>query len=557
MKKGVIFIAILGLFYASHALHAQVFYKWKAQIGTGTNIYKGDVSNAGALKPAFSLGLERTLAYGVSLKAGFEQYTITANDRVTARHILTPDADNFDRSLNFKTKAFNPYLQAIYSANNGYLLPEDAIVSPFAFLGAGITSFQVWADQFYGPGSNYRYDYANLDGQIRTITSGEATLQDGVFETNITKLTLEETQKSNVAFTPSVGLGANVRISERFSGYVSANMLFPFTDYLDGVSGKFNPNVEPTSNEAYLSNTGGIAGDFRGNPNNKDRVIRGSVGFNYHFGGNYYDKGPVVLAPPQDTTKGKKIKKTDNYQIDPFNENAIVTTKGKKPFTLKEKEEMVFFTNENGQRDTMFVMKIDTVYKNESYAVRGADVSSPTKEYRSLNGAPAAGADAAVIQDIYEKLTQLTNGLATIDNRVRQIENTINNSPVRTYGNAGGSGVENNANIFNELQSVVVYFPYGKASLDESSTTKLNTIADILKQYPAIGVALNAFADPSGSASTNMRVSQERAASVRKYLSTQGVKSYQMIAQYHGSEEDSGGADPQKRRVELEFIKVR
>lgn len=556
MKKAFIFIGVLGLFYASHALHAQVFYKWKAQAGLGTNIYKGDIGNAGKLKPAFSAGLQREIAYGLAARAGFERYTITANDRVNASGELTENANNFDRSLNFKTNAFNVSLQAVYSANNGYLLPENARIAPFAFAGAGITGFEVWTDQFYGPGSIYPYDYANLDGNIRNVTSGNPKMQDGVFESNVTSLALEETQSANTVFTPNVGLGANIRITNRFSGYISSHIAFPFTDYIDGVSGKINPALDPSSTEAYLANPAGLLSEFRGNPGKKDRIISATFGVSYHFGGNYYDKGPVVLAPPQDTVKGKKGKKIENFQIDPFNENAIVAGKGKRPFTLKEKEEMVFFTNENGERDTMFVMKIDTIYKNESYAVRGTETEAP-KEYQSLSnnsGAPVAGADATVIRDIYEKLSQLTEGIAAIDNRVKQIENTLSTSTVRTYST---SGTENNADIFNSLQSVVVYFPYGKSSLDASSTTKLNAIAEILKQYPNIGVALNAFADPSGSSSTNMKLSQERASSVRKYLSTLGVKSYQMIAQYHGSEGDSGNADAGRRRVELEFIKVR
>ncbi|MBX7240580.1 MAG: OmpA family protein [Bacteroidia bacterium] len=556
MKKAFIFIGVLGLFYASHALHAQVFYKWKAQAALGTSIYKGDIGNSGKLKTAFSAGLQREIAYGIGARAGFERYTVTANDRVNASNELTEDADNFSRSLNFKTKAYNVSLQAVYSANNGYLLPENARIAPFAFAGAGITGFEIWADQYYGPGSIYPYDYANLDGNIRNVTSGDPKMQDGVFETNVTSLPLEETQPANTVFTPMLGLGANIRISNRFSGFVSSNIAFPFTDYLDGVSGKVNPALEPTSTEAYLANPGGLLSEYRGNPGKQDRIISASFGISYHFGGNYYDKGPVVLAPPQDTVKGKKAKKTENFEIDPFNDNAIVSGKSKRPFTLKEKEEMVFFTNENGERDTMFVMKIDTIYKNESYAVRGTETAAP-KEYQSLtnnSGAPAAGADATVIRDIYEKLSQLTEGIAAIDNRVKQIENTLSNSSVRTYPSPVA---ESNTDIFSTLQSVVVYFPYGKSSLDAASTTKLNTIAEILKQYPNIGVALNAFADPSGSASTNMKLSQERASSVRKYLSGLGVKSYQMIAQYHGSEGDAGSADAGRRRVELEFIKVR
>lgn len=557
MRKFVILIGVLGIFYNTHALHAQVLYKWEVRAAAGSTLYRGDISNAGKLKPAFSAALERKIAYGVSARATIEQYTLMANDRVNGSGTLTPEAENFDRSLNFKTRATYVGIQAVYSANNGYILPEDAVIAPFAFVGAGITSFQTWADQYYGPGSVYPYNYGDLEGNIRNITSGNPKLQDGVFETKITGVALEEKQLSNTAFTPVLGLGANVRISNRFSAFITTHYGITLTDNLDGISGNINPVLEPTSSEYYLANPGGLNTAIRGNASKQDRIFNGAVGISYHFGGNYYDKGPVVVAPPEDTVKGKKPKKQEAYQIDPFKENGMASGKASKPFTLKEKEEMVFFINEDGKKDTMFVMKIDTIYKNESYAVRGSEPTVP-KTYESLNQNPAAtvgqgGADAAMIRDIYEKLNQLTESIASIDNRVKSIENTISSSPVRTYSPSPTPETD----MISSLQSVIIFFPYGKSTLEAENTEKLKTIADILKQYPSVGVALNAFADPSGNPSMNMKLSQDRASSVRKYLTGLGVKSYQMIAQYHGAEGDIGKADPERRRVEIEFIKVR
>lgn len=582
---------IFTVFLFSQAM-SQSAYKWKLHVGGGAMMYKGDVGKSyGKKQPSLHLALERRFAYGVAAQLGFDKGAITGNDRLNAAGKLAKDNPNFDRALNFRTKMSSAYIKLVYYTNNGYIFKETARFSPFAFAGIGMTNYRIFVDQYYGSFSGTPYNYANLDGNIRPdISEGNKQMQDGVYETEVTKKNIEETTPKNLALTIPLGLGVNVRFSDRWSAQIAASMLLPNTDRLDGVSGKANPNADPASQEAYLANPSGYLGARTSNTK-KDKVYNASLTVGYSFGGNYYDAGPVVQAP-KDTTKVRKTQ--ESYEIDPFEESAIATSRGtKKNFTLKEREEVVLFTNSEGKKDTMFVMKMDTVYadagssyasnypKNTTGGYRGTGdnpkntsgsspytLNQPYTSYQAMDPIQSSGADAAVIRDIYLQLQKLNSGLTSIDNRVKQIENTLANGALKgtpmavapnptSVTNTINTVTTDNSSMFDGMQQVVLYFGYGASVLDAATTTKLAAVAAILKQHSNVGVALNAFADPSGSSGLNMRLSQERAASVRKYLVDAGVKGYQVIAQYHGSEEKSGAPDPSKRRVEVEFIKVR
>lgn len=577
----------------------QSLYKWKLQVGAGIMSYKGDIGKSyGKMQPSLHFALERRFAHGVAAQLSFDKGAITGNDRLNSNGKLAQDNPNFDRALNFRTKMSSAYLKLVYYTNNGYIFKENARLSPFLFTGVGFTNYRIFVDQYYGPNSSYQYDYANLEGNIRPdISDGNKQMQDGNFETEVTRKGLEEAVPRNLTLSIPLGLGVNVRFSDRWSAQLAASMMLPNTDRLDGVAGNVNPRLDPLSPDAYLANPTAYTGNRTSN-SSKDKVYNAYLSVGYSFGGNYYDQGPVVHAPKKDTLKNKTKEPAENFAIDPFEESAIAAKNKKKNFTLREREEIVLFTNNEGKKDTMFVMKMDTVYADALAAnytsynntprnaesggtTRGSESGYPKNNsgayqmkdaytsYSSMSPNQASPADAAVIQDIYLQLQKLTSGLSSIDNRVKQIETTLANGALKggTMAIAPNPNTINttttvnsssdNSSMFDEMQQVSLFFGYGASTLDAATNTKLDAVALILKQHSNVGVALNAFADPSGSSGLNMRLSQERAASVRKYLVAAGVKGYQIIAQYHGSEEKSGAPDPTKRRVEVEFIKVR
>jgi len=101
-----------------------------------------------------------------------------------------------------------------------------------------------------------------------------------------------------------------------------------------------------------------------------------------------------------------------------------------------------------------------------------------------------------------------------------------------------------------------VLFDTGKSDLKSSARERLAKVAGILIAYPEIHVEIDGYTDSTGSLEFNQRLSQQRADSVRSYLSGQGVNSSAITTQGFGpsdpiaSNETASGRQ-QNRRVEL------
>src|SRR5579864_6124889 len=101
-----------------------------------------------------------------------------------------------------------------------------------------------------------------------------------------------------------------------------------------------------------------------------------------------------------------------------------------------------------------------------------------------------------------------------------------------------------------------VLFDTGKADLKSSARERLAKVAGILIAYPDIRVEIDGYTDSTGSLEFNERLSQQRAESVRSYLSSQGVNSSTITTQGFGPSQpiasnDTATGRQQNRRVEL------
>src|SRR6202790_2535233 len=101
-----------------------------------------------------------------------------------------------------------------------------------------------------------------------------------------------------------------------------------------------------------------------------------------------------------------------------------------------------------------------------------------------------------------------------------------------------------------------VLFDTGKADLKPSARERLAKVAGILIAYPDIRVEIDGHTDSTGSLEFNERLSQQRAESVRSYLSRQGVNYSAITTQGFGPSQpiasnDTAAGRQQNRRVEL------
>jgi OOP family OmpA-OmpF porin len=81
-----------------------------------------------------------------------------------------------------------------------------------------------------------------------------------------------------------------------------------------------------------------------------------------------------------------------------------------------------------------------------------------------------------------------------------------------------------------------VFFATGKATIQPVSFRLLDEVAEVLKTYPTMQVMVEGHTDAVGSASKNLRLSQDRADAVRVYLVGKGVPPERLTAMGFGKE---------------------
>jgi OOP family OmpA-OmpF porin len=116
--------------------------------------------------------------------------------------------------------------------------------------------------------------------------------------------------------------------------------------------------------------------------------------------------------------------------------------------------------------------------------------------------------------------------------------------------------------IIEELNnySKTILFDYDKATIRQESYSALQSIADIMKEYPNANFHIEGHTDSRGSDSYNLNLSNERAASVRTYLTTIGISGARLTSEGYGEtrpvESNKTAAGRQaNRRVEISLKK--
>src|SRR6266852_659206 len=114
--------------------------------------------------------------------------------------------------------------------------------------------------------------------------------------------------------------------------------------------------------------------------------------------------------------------------------------------------------------------------------------------------------------------------------------------------------------LFTEARTPVVLrgvtFETGRSALKPDSYTILDIVAASLVANPDIKIEISGHTDNTGSAATNTRLSQARAAAVRAYLASKGVAPQRMVAKGYGLSQPvapntTAAGRAQNRRVEL------
>lgn len=100
---------------------------------------------------------------------------------------------------------------------------------------------------------------------------------------------------------------------------------------------------------------------------------------------------------------------------------------------------------------------------------------------------------------------------------------------------------------------IKVFFAVGKSSVDNQFKNSLDRIGNQMKTYSVLNLELKGFADPTGNASSNLKLSEKRAQSVKNYLiQVHSINSSRITVLPVGQESNSQNLS-YSRRVEVKL----
>lgn len=155
------------------------------------------------------------------------------------------------------------------------------------------------------------------------------------------------------------------------------------------------------------------------------------------------------------------------------------------------------------------------------------------------------------------------NGCPDLDNDADSIPDATDNCP-NEPGPAAEQGcprVYQNVTVTSTgiVISQRIYFEYNRAVIRSRSFGILNTVGQVLTDFPDITVEIQGHTDSRGSDAYNLRLSQERAEAVRTYLIGRGIAANRLTARGYGetvpidTNRTAGGRAANRR---VEFIRT-
>lgn len=105
-----------------------------------------------------------------------------------------------------------------------------------------------------------------------------------------------------------------------------------------------------------------------------------------------------------------------------------------------------------------------------------------------------------------------------------------------------------------------IFFEYAKATLRPDSYPELDRIADTMKENPNLVIEVQGHTDNVGSNESNLKLSQDRAEAVRKYLLSKKIQAARVTSVGYGETKpiatnDTEDGRAQNRRVQLAIVR--
>ena len=244
MSKDLIIRTLLLFVFFSNA-HAQsdldedkpmASKEFRPSIGLGMGMlnYYGEVNsnkNHGSFQNQFgyTIHISRKVNNSMDLGFSFLTGTILGNER------------SLERNLNFKTSIYSGSVYISYNFSN--FLPEKSILQPYITLGFESFEYNNKSDLVDASGNKYFYwtdgTIRSLDQQSASASQAVLMKRDYVYETDLRAANLDGLGKyPQISIGIPLGLGINMRVSDRLNFKIGSTFHFTFTDLIDNVSPK-------------------------------------------------------------------------------------------------------------------------------------------------------------------------------------------------------------------------------------------------------------------------------------------------------------------------------
>ena len=133
-----------------------------------------------------------------------------------------------------------------------------------------------------------------------------------------------------------------------------------------------------------------------------------------------------------------------------------------------------------------------------------------------------------------------------MDKQAREIQTALPGAQVERVGEG----------IHLTLGENAVRFDTNKSTLTVGAKANLDKLISVFNQYPDTNIQIYGYTDSTGSAEYNLKLSEERAASVKAYLATKGLSASRFVTKGMGIAEPIASNDTpegrsQNRRVEF------
>ena len=157
--------------------------------------------------------------------------------------------------------------------------------------------------------------------------------------------------------------------------------------------------------------------------------------------------------------------------------------------------------------------------------------------------------------DRKQPIAPLLDALAEIDG-VRRVRDRLTRiDPVANALQEKQAFIESMAGI----ETALVAFQPGSNSFTPDSDAPLRQLAGLLRDNPDQRIRIEGHTDDTGPAGVNLRLSQERAEAVARYLQTQQVSQRQLIAKGYGStqpidDNSTEAGRARNRRIEISYV---